>query len=284
MKKYFFMAVAGMLALSSCSNDNDEIVNENTPHKMTFMAGYSDGADTRATMNFNGDKKVSFDANDQISILSTKNANAPFTTSAGGASAEFTGTASNDSKFYAVYPYTDGLTLDGTTIKGVTIPTTQTNSNWGEDAYSEDYNWDPKAPVALAVAEPGNALQFKNLCAILKVKVKYIQRSAFKVKVSASESLAGTFDLNTETYALTDTSGSTSVSAEAPYNDYLQGYISFFEPRNIYIAIAPGTYTNFKVVVDLFGGYAEENPTKTKAGSVTFEKGKVYDLGSFRQE
>jgi len=283
MKKYFFMAVAGMLALSSCSNDNDEIVNENTPHKMTFMAGYSDGADTRATMNFNGDKKVSFDANDQISILSTKNANVPFTTSAGGASAEFTGTASNDSKFYAVYPYTADLTLDGTTIKGVTIPTTQTNSNWNDIAWDEDYNWDPKAPIALAVAEPGNALQFKNLCAILKVKVKDIMHGAFKVKVSANESLAGTFDLNTETYALTVTSGSTSVSAEAPY-DYMQGYIQIKEPRNIYIAIAPGTYTNFKVVVDIFDGYADENPTKTKSGSVTFEKGKVYDLGTFSEE
>ena len=51
MKKYIFMAVAGMLALSSCSNDDNEQTPQNAPRQMTFTAGVGDGATTRATLN-----------------------------------------------------------------------------------------------------------------------------------------------------------------------------------------------------------------------------------------
>jgi hypothetical protein len=44
---------------------------------MTFTAGFGDGATTRATLS---GKSVSFDANDEISILSAKNTNTKFTT------------------------------------------------------------------------------------------------------------------------------------------------------------------------------------------------------------
>ena len=45
----------------------------------------------------------------------------------------------------------------------------------------------------------------------------------------------------------------------------------------MYIAIAPGSYTNFKVrTADDYGG-----ADKTKA-SVTFEAGKIYDLGKVK--
>ena len=117
------MAVAGILALSSCAKIND---NQNAPRQMTFTAGYNDGVQTRATMDFST-KKVSFDGGDEISILSAKNTNTKFTTSAGGASATFSGTAVNDEKFYAVYPYPAGLALSGTTITGIVIPTSQWN-------------------------------------------------------------------------------------------------------------------------------------------------------------
>ena len=62
----------------------------------------------------------------------------------------------------------------------------------------------------------------------------------------------------------------------------MEGYIMVtMDPRNIYIAIAPGTYTNFKVVAESMGDDDNEyTVTKTKS-SVTFEKGKVYDLGTF---
>ena len=96
---------------------------------------------------------------------------------------------------------------------------------------------------------------------------------AYTITISADQNLAGTFSLDTSTTpaTLTATAGSKTVTIGSsptikPYGDYL------------YIAIAPGSYTNFKVRTDEdYGGGAE----KSKA-SVTFEAGKIYDLGTFK--
>ena len=273
MKKYIFMAVAGMLALSSCSNDDNDMTQEkNAPRQMTFTAGYNEGAQTRATLN-GSTKKVSFDANDKISILSAKNMNTQFTTSAGGASAAFTGTATADSKFYAVYPYTAGLTLSGDVISGVVIPTSQWNSGWNSD--SDFSGWDPKAPIAYATTT-GSFLTFHNACAILKVTFPQADRYG-RFTISANEPLAGTFSLDTSTGTLTPTSGSTTVTVGNP-SDIYSGICTDFSGKTVYVAIAPGTYTGFNLRI-----YNDNNKekSKTKSTSVTFEAGKIYDLGSY---
>ena len=273
MKKYIFIAVAGILALSACSKIDDT---QNAPRQMTFTAGYNEGAQTRATMDFST-KKVSFDANDEISILSAKNTNTMFTTSAGGASATFSGTATDDSKFYAVYPYTAGLTLSGDVISGIVIPTSQWNSNWNR--YDIGYSgWDPKAPIAYATTT-GSSLTFHNACAILKVTITgYGSYAAFTI--SASEALAGTFSLDTSTGTLTPTSGSTTVTVGDPGYIY-SGFCTEGGNKTAYIAIAPGTYTNFKL--HLYNEDGDDKPI-TKSGSVTFEAGKIYDLGTHNIE
>ena len=270
MKKYIFMAVAGMLALSSCSNDENDFQDaKNAPRQMTFTAGYNEGGETRTTLS---GKSVSFDANDEISILSAKNTNTKFTTSAGGASATFSGTATDDSKFYAVYPYTTGLTLSGDVISGIKIPSTQYNGQW----YGVNNSaWDPNAPVAYATTT-GSSLQFRNLCAILKIKVVGSSDYGYagKITISADQALAGTFSLDTSTGTLTATEGSTTVDTGDTWD---AGHWVYFENNYCYFAIAPGTYSNFKVHTDIWGDPKED---KTKA-SVTFEKGKIYDLGEF---
>ena len=273
MKKYIFMAVAGMLALSSCSNDDNDIQDvQNAPRQMTFTAGYNEGGETRASLD-GSTKKVSFDANDKISILSAKNTNTKFTTSAGGASATFSGTATDDSKFYAVYPYTAGLTLSGDVISGVVIPTSQWNSGWNsKNNYS---GWDPKAPIAYATTT-GSSLTFHNACAILKVTFPRADTYGC-FTISANEPLAGTFSLDTSTGTLTPTSGSTTVTVGNP-SDIYSGICTDFNGKTVYVAIAPGTYTGFNL--HIYNGLGNEK-SKTKSTSVTFEAGKIYDLGSY---
>ena len=273
MKKYIFMAVAGMLALSSCSNDDNDQTTQNAPRQMTFTAGYNEGAQTRATLD-GSTKKVSFDANDKISILSAKNTNTQFTTSAGGASATFSGTATDDSKFYAVYPYTAGLTLSGDVISGIVIPTSQWNSNWRSDNISYS-GWDPKAPIAYAITT-GSSLTFHNACAILKVTFPNAGTYG-RFTISANEPLAGTFSLDTSTGTLTPTSGSTTVTVGDP-SDIYSGICTYHSGKTVYVAIAPGAYTGFNLHI-----YNEDDDEKsqTKSGSVTFEAGKIYDLGSY---
>ena len=257
MKKYIFMAVAGMLALSSCSNDDNDV--QNAPRQMTFTAGFGDEAQTRAALD-GSTKKVSFDANDGISILSANNTNTKFTTSAGGASAAFTGTATADSKFYAVYPYTDGLTLDPSTgiISGVEIPSSQFNA-----VYST-CGWDPRAPIAYATTT-GTSLQFHNACALLKITND--KGEAQVIEVSCHEALTGTFSLNTESGALSGSDGT------APFAAVMQVPAD----QTIYIAIAPGEKTGFGVN---WMGTDHSFASKMKHLPVTFEAGKIYDLGN----
>ena len=257
MKKYIFMAVTGMLALSSCSNDDNDVqTTQNAPRQMTFTAGFGDEAQTRATLD-GSTKKVSFDAGDEISILSDNNTNTKFTTTAGGASATFTGTATADANFYAVYPYTDGLTLDTSTgvISGVTIPRNQTN------AAMSPCGWDPKAPIAYATTT-GTSLQFHNACALLKITNG--RDYAQEITVSCNEALTGTFSLNTSSGAL---------SGSDTQKNALVGFVDY--GKTIYIAIAPGEKTGFKASwTD--GGF----PVTKVKGSVTFYAGKIYDLGN----
>lgn len=272
MKKYIFIAVAGILALSACSKIDDT---QNAPRQMTFTAGYNEGAQTRASLD-GSTKKVSFDANDEISILSAKNTNTKFTTSAGGASADFTGTATDDSKFYAVYPYTAGLTLSGDVISGIVIPTSQWNIGWNSD--SGFSGWDPKAPIAYATTE-GSSLTFHNACAILKVTFPDQTCIMGRFTISANEPLAGTFSLDTSTGTLTPTSGSTTVTVGDPELFMYTGIYGYPDcSKTVYVAIAPGTYTGFNLHI-----YNElsEQKSITKSTSVTFEAGKIYDLGSY---
>ena len=236
---------------------------------------------TAGTFGWDGDGSAAtglptintFAANDEISILSAKNTNTQFTTSAGGASATFSGTAADDSKFYAVYPYTAGLTLSGDVISGIVIPTSQWNSGWNSN--SDFSGWDPKAPIAYATTT-GSSLTFQNACAILKVTFPFANFFG-RFTISANEPLAGTFSLDTSTGTLTPTSGSTTVTVGTDSYDS-SGISTYSSGKTVYVAIAPGTYTGFNL--HIYNEWDEEK-SKTKSTSVTFEAGKIYDLGSY---
>ena len=241
MTKYIFMAVAGMLALSSCSNDDNDVQNtQNAPRQMTFTAGFGDEAQTRAALD-GSTKEVSFETGDDISILSANNTNTRFDTTEDGASATFTGTATADSKFYAVYPYTPNLTLSGTTISGVEIPNVQFL------AAGSTCGWDPRAPIAYATTT-GTSLQFHNACALLKITNN--KGDAMIIQVECDEALTGKFS---------------PAVMQVPAD------------KTIYIAIAPGEKNNFTVNWDDGNG---DHARKRKQSAVTFEKGKIYDLGN----
>lgn len=262
MKKYIFMAVAGMLALSSCSNDENDIQDaKNAPRQMTFTAGYNEGGETRASLD-GSTKKVTFDAGDVISILSVNNTNTQFTTSAGGASATFSGTATDDSKFYAVYPYTADLTLDGTTIKNVEIPSHQD---------CRFTTWDPRAAIAYATTT-GSSLQFYNACALLKITNDSGDETNISISLHGSSVYpTGKFDLDTSTGTLTvqEDEGRPMVATSVKNNN-----------TTIYLAIAPGTYD--MLMAQYYNPTADTDGSKMKMdpmNPITFEAGKIYYLG-----
>ena len=254
MKKYIFMAVAGMLALSSCSNDDNDQTTQNAPRQMTFTAGFGDGATTRATLD---GYSVTFDAPDYISILSENNDNVKFTTSEGGATATFTGSATDDATYYAIYPYQDGLILLGTTIMGLEIPFDQSA------AATETCGWDPAAPLAYAT-NTGTSFTFHNLCALLKVtndKTDAVDITILDLDNTAQMTGHVDYDISTGT-----------LTGGVHHAVAVQGVPA---GKTVYIAIAPCTVGNLMAVCLDGGG----DLCKTKA-SVTFEAGKIYNLGN----
>lgn len=290
MKKYIYIiiAVASIFALSGCSNIND---NQNTLQEMTFTAGFGDGVQTRATLN-PSTKKVSFDAPDYIRIISASNQykktkykdeTKKFTTTSGGATATFTGSAvSGDPVYYAIYPYNsydNALELDGTTIKYVHL------SNNQSAASSSDCGWDKNAAIAYATAS-GSSLQFHHACALLKMTNDAsidvgIGTHANFIIISDSSNIVGTFDLDTQTGTLTyhypeeDNIPPGTVmkgSDELDVNNVPMG-------KTVYAAIAPCTVNNLTVYFGAGNNLTEYYP-KTKSTPTTFEAGKIYDLGN----
>lgn len=276
MKKYLFMAVAGMLALSSCSNDNDELVVKDVPQTMTFTAGFADEDASRAAIGSNDDDwSVTWESSDRIKVFSAKNSNGTgFWLSSGqdSNSATFTGTAVNDSKFYAVYPEM-GKSLEGTTIEGLTIYPDQVNPAWFSEFSEETSGLDKISAFAVAVAEPGHPLQFKCICAILKMELTIAEGGqdnvTVRVQASETETMAAAFNYNTEdgTYQIVDEK-----------SNYVQTMSSVCVKgtRTLYLKVLPGDYTNFELIVS----NGEGTIRYKKKNNVAFEAGKVYDLGS----
>lgn len=269
MKKYLFMAVAGMLALSSCSNDSDELVVKDAPQTMTFTASYADGEATRAAIS---GTSVTWEPDDRIKVFSAKNSyGAEFRLSSGerSNSATFTGTAVNDSKFYAVYPAT-GSSLEGTTIKDLIILPFQANPAWFSEVSEETSGLDMTSAFAVAVADPGHALQFKCICAILKVTLNHAADKNVTVKVQARENMAAFFNYNTA-------DGTYQIVGEETKFVQTMNPVRVNGTRTLYLKVLPGNYTNFNLLVE---GNETTFANKTK-DNVTFEAGKVYDLGEY---
>lgn len=273
MKKYLFMAVAGMLALSSCSNDSDELVVKDAPQTMTFTAGYVDGDATRAAIS---GTSVTWESGDRIRVFSTKNSTgADFNLSEGAStnSATFTGEAVNDSKFYAVYPER-GYSLEGTTIKDLNIIPVQNNPAWGSDDSEATSGLDISSAFAVAVANAGEALQFECICAILKVTLNPGSMGCDEttVQVSANEDLADQFDYDTATGTITRKTTGNYNSVQTMYPVRVKE-----GTRTLYLIVLPGNYNNFRLLVE---GNETTFANKTK-DNVTFVPGHVYDLGEY---
>ena len=164
MKKFFYMAVAAIAALSSCSDDNDAILGEGGKQSdgvASFTATIESDATTRTTIadGTGTNKKVLWSDGDAVSIngvnyttsLSSASETATFTTS---------GTAAQtiEGKYKAIYPtaYSSGT---GSNIV-YRLPAVH--------AYSDGFN------MPMYAEGTTTDLAFKNLCGVLAVTVKNI--------------------------------------------------------------------------------------------------------------
>ena len=189
MKKYFIpFLILGTSMLYSCTKE--EIISDINSSsaekvKLEFKAGIDAMSRTVLTTN----NFVEWEAGDAISLFDS-NGNNKFTTSTGGSSVTFTGSAQDNLEtYYALYPYNANAVLSGSVITTM-LPAEQTAL---AGSFANMLN------PSVATSGSDKTLAFKNACALVKFTLQYTgNNNITKVMFSGNggEALAGTIHID----------------------------------------------------------------------------------------
>ena len=262
MKKYLLpLFVLGISLFYSCSKE--EISNENNSSsdaakvKMEFKSGIDPFSRTVLVAG----NKVNWEENDAISLFD-QNSNNKFTTSEGGESVMFTGSAQdNQNTYYALYPYDADATISGDGIT-TTLPAKQTAR-----AGSFANNLNP------SVAKSGSdkTLIFKNACALVKFTLQYSESNKItKVmfRGNSGEALAGKLLVQ-----VNDATPLTAVESDFSTEVILSDDQGFENQKDYYFVVAPAELKNgiTLVLYDANGmewKRSSNNPVTLKSGHI----------------
>lgn len=273
MKKLSFYVtalVAGVLA--SCSNVEDVQTSQNEMED--FVAVVAEGG-TRTTLEGNA---VKWDNEDALAIFrkTGKGINTKYVLntidSEGKATFkydnEYSGTAlsSGNLKYnYAVYPYSNNITMTDAGVVNVTIPETQTYTTvttGSADATVTTPTFDPAAAFMFAEND-GNALEFKNAQALLKVALTKMpgdeDYSITSLKLSSSTKvLSGDATIQMENGKPKVTfSGEGKDLTLNCENGVAISSLDAANPAVFYLVVTPGIYSDLKLTLT-GGNYTKE--------------------------
>ena len=253
MKKFFYMAVAAIAALSSCSGD-DAILNEggqNEAGVTTFTATIEDEGATRTTYNATT-HKAEWVEGEAISVDGNN-----YTAASTGASTTFTGSGATGTTHHAYFPAS--LYNSGTP----TLPATQTYT-------AGEFN------MPMYAESTTTEFTFKNLCAVLAVKVTSADITTLKsIRVKADKALSGAFTVSESKAVLSDPSDNTKtvelVSSSALTLDATG--------TTFYIAIPAQDYAYLNIYLSADGtNYKEAMATKKVSGLGTIARSAMYNI------
>ena len=253
MKKLFFMAVAAIAALSSCTSDNELELNQNTGKEaLTFTATMEDSEATRATYD-SENKYALWEAGDQISI----NGKSYTAQEGAGATATFKadGEGAEGTTYEAYFP---ADLIDGTTA---TLPAIQT--------YEAD-----KFNMPMYATSTTTTLQFYNLCAVLAIKVTSADIATLKsIKVASDQKMNGTFTV-TDKKAVMGTDGTNAVVLESATALTLDETGTTF-----YIAIPAQEYKYLNIFLSADGEtYTQAMATKKAVGLGAIARSTIFNI------
>lgn len=283
MKKSFYLLLVAALsaaAFISCDKvveeENPDIVNEETAtvESLTFAIKGDEG--TKAILDVTGEKKHgAWESTDKIGYIVTTSSSALKTSPGNSAvntetkpvtfSATCTAGFEAGDKLYAWAPYGGSKQNDPTSV-ALSIPAAQT-MNSGVFDFAAMPMVSEVVDVTAEMIDEGavssdNALQFYNLGALVDFKIyaesSYTTEKVVSVTFNASGNIAGNFSLdlsaldpeNESSFAV---SGNTGTSITTSLLPAFSG-ASFVGPdkagaRDVYMVVAPGSYTGSVVVV-----------------------------------
>lgn len=280
MKKLFIPIVAFVVLVCSCSKEasREESIDVKEEVEMVELSFSASTESTKALLDPDNHKSVSFSANDKIAIF--KNGNKyEFTTEKGGSDAVFTGVIAKvdldaEGDFYALFPYSNDATISDGTIENVTLA-----------KYSKATAGTFASQQAIFVAKSSTTtLAFKSAVALLKITVPdgITDLNQLSIYNRAANNITGTFSVTPredERPSVSVTSGYNT----AGLNPNDGG--SVISPGFYYIPVLPSNLTSgfdmklsFNDPDDSFDGRA------ATGANLTFVAGKIYNLGAIRRE
>ena len=277
MKKYIlpFMSIAMLMAMASCSSSDDaveEIKEESKLVPMTFTATQEGNAGTRSALD--AGTQVLWNTGDKISVFDGYNDtdhNRSFTLEGDGGetSGSFTGTASSEATtFTAVYPYTEGATLESEgSVSGITLPAEQT---------ATANSFDPNAALMMAVSTTDKKynLDFKNAVSLVKVTPQF---NCTKIELEAADGsgdiLAGKGTLNWN-----GGNPNINITEETSKTITLNGSIA---KGNSYCIVVPTGTINRMWKISFTAKDDEKKYTRYCSKLLTIERNKIINLGNF---
>ena len=274
MRRYFIpFLVLGTLLLSSCSEDEmpfeDKIPADTDSSlnagkvKMEFKAGIDAVSRTVLTTG----NAVEWEADDAISLFDP-DSNNKFTTSTGGQSVTFTGSAKdNQDIYYALYPYDGKATISDNVIT-TTLPAEQTAR---AGSFAKMLN------PSVAKSGSDKTLKFKNTCAVVKFTLQYTGSNNIKkvmFRGNNGEALAGTLLID----ASSDTPAATVQNEFAETEVTLNG--EFTSGSTYYFVTAPAVLSKGLTIT-----FYDENGNEWKrigTNGSELKAGHLLDLGTIQ--
>ena len=266
------LAIAGILALASCSSAEDffteNLGDNNKSVKMTFTASQENGSATRTAIGKDEENTIILWSESDVIKVTNGTETKDFTLTAGQGTtkATFNGEISESATYYAIYPNQDGVSFSGNKFSGVELKAEQE---------AVEGSFDPKAAIMVAKSN-GTNLPFKNVVAYFKVTPTFDCSEIVVTAHKSTDALAGKFDVAIGDDGTPSISNITNKSREVK----LTGIIT--ANKDYYILLLPGTFEyGFSVTLK-----PKDDTTKKyfkqKNSSFTLNRNDLWNLGQMK--
>ena len=230
MKTLRYFAFAAAIMAAACAKEEPAHVQENLTDITFTAANNAEYTKTQLVENETG-AVVEWCAGDKISVFDGTAANREFITETAGATATFSGKATEVAEggfWYAVYPYAEANSINAATIT-TTLPDTQeVESNSIADGVN-----------VTAAKSATTGFSFKNLCGLIRVAVPADFTALKSITINSDKAIAGAFTVDCSAEA--PVFG--SPAADAVNSVTLQKKDgSVLTAGNWYVAAFPGTH------------------------------------------
>ena len=282
MKKYYIILIAGLLCLTAC-NKEDKVSEEQNPGKITYIKAKNGDNDSKASVDntsaaftWNTGDKVAVYTTDGYKISNDLDATYDGTNAATFAFSDMEETHRTD---FALFPAS--LVWNGTSIR----PNSATNHSASSltvtlpASYTLSEVQDEVSPVPMiATNTPNGDLNFKSLCALLRITVQNVPYMAKRLEFDFNgNKVQGEFTLSGVIPGNTSITTSSTEGADDIITVTMADNRTWHDALIINLAVPTGEYTNITIsAYDATSGgnkiFDMTRPVKTSANWVAGRK------------